>query len=257
MNDVGKLLVCALASLLLHWGIAEALRFQLPELEILPTSVVIKVVEPPRKAVEPPPPPPEPEPPKPPVPLPPPKVTPKVVHEAPTKAPVKAKATASVAHDTPPVDHAPTTTDTTDEPVFGATMESTSTGGHGPALPVGNTTRVAPGTGAGSAQVKPLAAPVAAFAATKMPMPQGRCFGVYNEEAKAAGVEGVVVLDLTVGEDGRTRDIKVVSGLSHGLTEAAVAAATSCRFSPGEKDGVAVPVRVRGFKIRFVIEGND
>jgi hypothetical protein len=45
----------------------------------------------------------------------------------------------------------------------------------------------------------------------------------------------------------------VVSGLTHGLTEAAITALRECRFSPGKKSGEAVPVRVRGFKIRFVL----
>lgn len=61
------------------------------------------------------------------------------------------------------------------------------------------------------------------------------------------------MLDLIVGEDGGVRDVKVVEGLPHGLTEAAVAAPGDCWFSPGEKDGKPVPVRVRGFKIRFVL----
>ena len=45
-----------------------------------------------------------------------------------------------------------------------------------------------------------------------------------------------------------------LSLLLAGLTEAAVAALQACRFSPGEKDGKPVPVRVRGFKIRFVLQ---
>ena len=90
-----------------------------------------------------------------------------------------------------------------------------------------------------------------------MPLPQGRCAGKYTEEAKQAALEGTVVLDLVVGENGRARDIQIVSGLPHGLTQAAVAALKECRFSPGEKDGVPVPVRVRGFKIRFLMQDAD
>jgi protein TonB len=256
MNDLGKLLVCAAASAVLHVAIERGLELLPAHVDEAPAKIVIRVVEPPRKAE--PVPEPLPEPPKPPEPVPePPKATPKVVHEAPRPNPVHAPIAAVQPHDVPPPDHAPTTTDTTDEPTFGVTMESTSTGGRGPVVPVGNTTRVQPGTGSASPQLKPLAEPVAAFAATKMPLPQGRCFGKYTDEARAAGVEGVVVLDLIVGEDGKAREIKVVEGLGHGLTEAAVAALRECRFSPGEKDGIAVPVRVRGFKIRFVLQGND
>ena len=87
-----------------------------------------------------------------------------------------------------------------------------------------------------------------------MPLPQGRCAGKYTDEAHAAAIEGVVVLDLIVDEHGRARDITVVEGLSHGLTEAPIAALKACTFTPGEKDGQPVPVRVRGFKIRFLME---
>ena len=62
--------------------------------------------------------------------------------------------------------------------------------------------------------------------------------------------EGVPV----VGADGRATNIKVVSGLGHGLNEAAVAALKACRFTPGERSGVPVPVRIREFKIRFFLD---
>ena len=88
-----------------------------------------------------------------------------------------------------------------------------------------------------------------------MPLPKGRCTGEYTEEARQAAIEGTVVLDLVVGEDGVVRDIVVVHGLDHGLTGAAVAAAKRCRFTPGERNGQPVPVRVRGFKITFYLQG--
>jgi TonB family protein len=87
-----------------------------------------------------------------------------------------------------------------------------------------------------------------------MPLPRGRCSGTYTEAAREAGIEGAVVLDLVVDEHGRARDITVVEGLPHGLTEAAIAALRACQFDPGERSGAAVPVRVRGFKIRFLLE---
>jgi TonB family protein len=136
--------------------------------------------------------------------------------------------------------------------VFGVTMQSTSQAGTGPAMPVGNTTHPAP-AGPAPAAARPLAAPAAAIEVTRMPLPQGNCSGKYTDEARAAATEGVVVLDLIVDEHGRARDITVVDGLPNGLTQAAIAALTACRFSPGERDGQPVPVRVRGFKIRFVL----
>jgi TonB family protein len=136
--------------------------------------------------------------------------------------------------------------------VFGVTMDSTSQAGSGPAMPVGNTTHAAP-TAAAAAPVKPLAQPVAAVEVTKMPLPLGACPGKYTDEARAAALEGVVVLDVTIDEHGRARDFTVVSGLPHGLTQAAIDAVSACRFSPGERSGQPVPVRVRGYKIRFLM----
>ena len=162
--------------------------------------------------------------------------------------------------ETPPPDRPSLANTSPAGPVFGVTMESTSQAGSGPAMPVGNSGAavgagedgVAHGRGA-----KGLMAPVPAYQVTVMPLPQGRCVGKYTDEAKRAAIEGTVILDLTVSETGHTRDIHVVSGLEHGLTEAAVAAIKECRFSPGEKDGTPVPVRVRGFKIRFLMQDDQ
>jgi protein TonB len=243
MNDWTKLLICAVASLVLHFGIEQGLQ-QLPPYVVLlkPRKLKIEVVQPP-------PPPPEPEPPKPPDD---PKPVPKPdVHEAP-KPHARVPVATAEPKEAPPPEHPAVTAPEGDEPVFGTTMESTSTAGNGPAVPVGNTAR--PEVAAGSAApVKHAAEPVQAFEATKMPMPQGHCYGKYTDDALKAAVEGTVVLDLVVGEDGRVRDLKVVQGLGHGLDEAALAALRDCAFSPGEKDGKPVAVRIRGFKITFVL----
>jgi TonB family protein len=179
-----------------------------------------------------------------------------VPHERP-----RARATPTMAHETPPADlpppDRPPTADGVTTPVFGVTMESTSQAGTGPALPIGNTARATARPTDETAAGKPLKAPVAAYEVTTMPMPQGRCAGKYTDEAKQAAVEGTVVLDIIVDESGRVRSVQVVSGLEHGLTQAAIAAVKECRFSPGEKDGTPVPVRIRGFKIRFVMQNDE
>ena len=239
-----RLVICAIASVAGHFAFARALDY-LPANVALPAPpriVQVQVIEPP--VPEPPPEPAKPEPP-------PPEPVKPQVHDRPRdKAPV-AKHDAQPV-EAPPVEHPPNTTDTTTTPVFGVTMESTSKTGTGPAMPVGNTTRPAP-TATPGAAIKPLAAPVAAVEVTKMPLPQGRCAGKYTADALVAAVEGVVVLDLIVDEHGRARDITVIEGLPHGLTQAAIAALTACSFTPGEKDGQPVAVRLRGFKIRFVL----
>ncbi len=238
-----RLIAGALASVVGHLVLARVLA-ELPPRPAAkrPARIEVRVVQPPPK-LEPPPPAPEPEPPPPPPPMHQPKQPRPAARttELPVPAPV----------DTPaaPSDTA-VKVDSTARPKFGITMESTSVAG-ATSAPVGNTTRPTPDTG-GPAAPAPLA-PVAAHEVTKMPLPQGRCAGKYTDEARNAGIEGVVVLDVIVDATGRTRDIQVVESLSHGLTEAAVAALRACRFTPGEKDGQPVAVRVRGFKIRFLI----
>ena len=98
---------------------------------------------------------------------------------------------------------------------------------------------------------------MAAAEVSKLPVPQGRCEGKYTEAARQAGVEGTVVLDLIVQADGHTANITVVSSLGYGLDQAAVTALERCRFQPGERDGQKVAVRIRSFKIRFVLDGAD
>ncbi len=66
----------------------------------------------------------------------------------------------------------------------------------------------------------------------------------YTQEAKDNNVQGTVVLSIVFGVDGQLRDIKVVRGLPHGLTEKAIEAAQKIRFEPAMKDGQ--PVSVRG-----------
>jgi protein TonB len=243
MNYPTRLLVCAVVAVgghLLLWRGAGHMR---PQAEVA-RSVVVQVV---LKS-----PPPEPEPPAEP------EATPEAqpAHPAPARRRAMTDAARRETPKNPPPTERPATgTDTTTTPVFGISMESTSSAGTGPALPVGNTLQTKPGhanTGAAHG-VKPLAAPAQAYEVTKMPVPVGDCKGnYYTEEAKQAGVEGTVVLKVLVGEDGRVRDVKIVQGLPHGLTESAVRAVKACRYTIGEKDGKPVPVWVPG-RIRFVL----
>jgi protein TonB len=251
-----RLIICAVLSVGGHLVFGKLLE-QLParDRHVVKPPLQVRVIEPPPppepvKPPEPPPPPPTP------TPTPTPVVAKQVKHPSSPLTPPPPTPPPPV--DTPPT-NAPTGPATTNQPVFGVSMESTTGGGNGPAMNVGNSTNAtAPKSGtpqtSGAGGGHDAAAPVAAYEVTKMPLPRGRCAGTYTEEAKEAAIEGVVVLDLTVDATGHTRDIKVVEGLEHGLTEAALAALRACTFDPGERDGVAVPVRVRGFKIRFVLD---
>ena len=160
----------------------------------------------------------------------------------------------------PPVDDALPPSDASqasgsDEPPrFGVSMASVSQAGNGPAMPVGSPAGSGSGGGRGPIAGPGVAHPVAAVDVTRMPLPQGSCAGKYTDEARAAAIEGVVVLDLVVDAEGRARDIVVVEALSHGLTDAALRALAACRFTPGERSGVAVAVRVRSFKVSFRLQ---
>jgi periplasmic protein TonB len=66
----------------------------------------------------------------------------------------------------------------------------------------------------------------------------------YSEEARKAKYQGVVVLHLIVGPDGRTRDIRALRTLGMGLDEKAIEAVRAWRFEPAKKDGQAVSVAI-------------
>jgi TonB family protein len=70
----------------------------------------------------------------------------------------------------------------------------------------------------------------------------------YSEEARAAKLDGSVLLDVVIGTDGLAHDINVLNGIGAGLDQKAVEALQKWHFQPGAKDGE--PVRVRA-KIEF------
>jgi TonB family protein len=85
-----------------------------------------------------------------------------------------------------------------------------------------------------TAQQSGQSAPVAIFA----PDPQ------YSQTIRAANVQGVCLLSLVVGQDGRTHDVQVVRSLEPTLDERAVEAVKNWTFKPAMKDGLPVAVRI-------------
>lgn len=59
----------------------------------------------------------------------------------------------------------------------------------------------------------------------------------YPERAREAGVSGKVRVEVSVDESGKVASARVVSGLGHGLDEAALAAARRASFSAGARCG--------------------
>lgn len=70
---------------------------------------------------------------------------------------------------------------------------------------------------------------------------------VYTEEGRSLKIEGDVALDVVFQANGTVLVTKVVSGLGHGLDEAATRAATQIKFKPAKRDNqnVDFPARIR------------
>ncbi|MGA2724919.1 MAG: TonB family protein [Bryobacteraceae bacterium] len=65
----------------------------------------------------------------------------------------------------------------------------------------------------------------------------------YSLEARAAKVQGMVLLYVVIGADGRASDVQLRKGVGYGLDEQALDAVTQWTFKPGTRDGMAVPVQ--------------
>lgn len=66
----------------------------------------------------------------------------------------------------------------------------------------------------------------------------------YSEEARKAKQQGVVLLEVIVGSDGRVHKATVARALGMGLDQKAIEAVQGWRFEPATKDGVPVWVKV-------------
>lgn len=66
----------------------------------------------------------------------------------------------------------------------------------------------------------------------------------YTEEARKAKYQGVCVIWLIVGPDGRPRDVRVARTLGMGLDQKAIDAVRQWKFDPAKKDGKPVSVQL-------------
>ena len=65
----------------------------------------------------------------------------------------------------------------------------------------------------------------------------------YSEQARKAKLQGMVLIYLVIGPDGRPSSLSVTRSLGFGLDEKALEAVAQWRFRPGMKDGKAVAVK--------------
>jgi TonB family protein len=132
------------------------------------------------------------------------------------------------------------------DPLSNVTVASNGTGssvgigsGSGGGVGVGSGAGVGPGYGGGiGGGVYRVGGGVSAPRALYTPDPD------YSEEARKARYQGVVVLWLIVGSDGRPRDLKVARSLGMGLDQKAIEAVKNWRFAPAIRDGHAVAVQI-------------
>lgn len=103
--------------------------------------------------------------------------------------------------------------------------------------------------------VDQLPIPADEFMITSMPRIKSEYRIQYPPEAKKAGVEGPVVMELLIDSAGRVRKVDLISGPGFGLNEAAVMAVQKFEFIPGRIQNDAVAVRIR-YTYRFVLEGS-
>jgi TonB family protein len=69
----------------------------------------------------------------------------------------------------------------------------------------------------------------------------------YTAEGRSLKIEGDVVVDMVFLANGTVQINRIVSGLGHGLDEAAVRSAQQIKFKPAKRAGESVdfPARVR------------
>jgi TonB family protein len=76
----------------------------------------------------------------------------------------------------------------------------------------------------------------------------------YPPEALQAGLEGAVLLELEVSEEGEVLSAQIVEPAGSGFDEAALSAVRNFRFSPAlSEDGEPVPARIQ-YRYRFTLE---
>ena len=76
---------------------------------------------------------------------------------------------------------------------------------------------------------------------------------LYTDEARSAGVQGVVYLGALVNESGSVDCIEVLSGLPHGLTASAIRTLSQTAFIPARQRGQPIRRRII-LPVRFKLE---
>ena len=219
------------------------------------TPVEMEIIQPKPK---PKPPPPVVKPPEPPKPIEVPKARPRVhLPPPPRHAPPPPQ------HVAPPPPNQPPPPKAAPTPInIGLSLSSTTKSG-GFAAPVGNSMMgQAPERAADPHASKPYAAPpagpkfVPSYQLTEPPqvVSGGDMRGFYPDDARKQGLEGQVVLQITIDATGKVTRAKVVQGAGHGFDQAAVKGALSkLRFKPAMLGGQPVGTEIT-YKVTFLLD---
>ncbi len=214
-------------SFALHATLGMGVREIEPKKEVQPITITMVAPPKPKAKVEEPPPPPPPPP----------------VEVAPAP---KAKAVPKAKAAEPPPAPAPAAAAV---PTFGIAMTG-GVGLGGIAVPVGESLggsrepqpakRVVAQTKSLVEPAKKQAAEDACAEAAGKPKPIQMARPEYTEEARAAGIEGKVRVELTVDASGVVKNVRVLESLGHGLDQAAIRAVEGASFEPALQCGKAI-----------------
>lgn len=191
---------------------------------------------------------------------PPPQPQPQPQAEVPSLAQTKPRPTKPAEHELPAAD-----VPASPPPlIVGLTLSSTTVQGKGGRYAIGNTALGAPDRVAKTPMPQPLVQPALAPAtetrargaasktATEAKMLRA-VSPVYPAQAKREGIEGVVVVAVTIDAAGHVESVTVLRGLGFGLDESAMRAVRETAWAPGSLDGRAVRT-TRRLNIRFSLQ---
>jgi len=113
------------------------------------------------------------------------------------------------------------------------------------------------GTGKGDADVKPAAppsdGPLRVGGDVKAPVVMKRVEPQYNELARHARVQGVVIVEAVIDKNGNVDKVNVLKGLPMGLSDAAIEAVKEWKFRPATLNGQPVDV-IFNLTVNFTLQ---
>ena len=139
--------------------------------------------------------------------------------------------------------------------VFGLSRKAlTSSDSSAPEAKAGNTLAKTPDdTKLKDSDADSLPIPTDDYLVSQMPVLVGDFRVPYPPDAKKAGIQGAVLMDLLIDAQGRVRQAQVIRPLFPSLDAAALEAAKNLVFKPARVSEQTVAVRIR-YAYRFVLE---